>query len=63
MEYIQYRRQREARQERLDAWIREQGEARGARPRRPPPMPRRDPVEFFHDEEFFQLFRYVIVML
>ena len=62
MEYIHYRRQREERQRRMDAWIQEHGQG-AARPRRRPAMPRRDPVEFFHDEDFFQIFRLVLVYL
>ena len=57
MEYIRYRRAREERQERMDAWVREQQQQEVPRPRRHPPMVRRDPVEFFNNEDFFQIFR------
>ena len=44
----------------LDDWIREGEEAREARGTRRHIMERRDPVEFFSNEDFFQLFRLVI---
>ena len=65
MEYIQYRRQREERQRRLDAWVQEEQEARGplVRFRRPPPMERRDPLQYFSSDAFFELFRLVSLKL
>ena len=52
-EFRDWRRQRDDRHRRIDAWIEEQQEAGLVRRARQPLMVRRDPLTYFDEDDFF----------